>query len=112
MPPKKGPDGAADAAVRSGPVGIIRTELVWPGKYDEHGRLNTPPGVQLPFQTIETVGESRSTREARKRRAPSLFSVYRGDQGQTFEAGWKNKLIWGDNLLIMQSLLDKFAREG
>ena len=92
-----------------GPVGVTRTELVWPGKYDEQGRLNTPPRVRLPFQTIETVGESRSTREARKRRAPSLFEVYRGSEGETFQEGWKNKLIWGDNLLVMQSLLDEFA---
>ena len=82
---------------------------MWPGKYDDQGRLNTPPRVRLPFQTIETVGESRSTREARKRRARTLFEVYRGDEGQTFESGWKNKLIWGDNLLVMQSLLDDFA---
>ena len=88
---------------------MTRTELVWPGKYDDQGRLNTPPRVRLPFQTIETVGESRSTREARKRRAPSLFEVYQGEQGETFEDGWKNKLIWGDNLLVMQSLLDEFA---
>lgn len=93
----------------AGPIGVTRTELVWPGKYDEQGRLNSPRRVQLPFQTIETVGESRSTREARKRRPPSLFEVYRGSEGETFEDGWKNKLIWGDNLLVMQSLLDEFA---
>ena len=93
----------------NGPIGVTRTELVWPGKYDEQGRLNTPPRVRLPFQTIETVGESRSTRQARKRRAPSLFEVYRGSEGETFQEGWKNKLIWGDNLLVMQSLLDEFA---
>jgi adenine specific DNA methylase Mod len=27
----------------------------------------------------------------------------------TFEEGWKNKLIWGNNLLVMGSLLEKFA---
>ena len=30
-------------------------------------------------------------------------------EGDTFEAGWRNKLIWGDNLLVMGSLLEKFA---
>jgi DNA modification methylase len=38
-----------------------------------------------------------------------LFDVYEGKEGDTFEAGWRNKLIWGDNLLVMGSLLDKFA---
>ena len=110
--PPDPPEDAPTSAPRrpaAGPTGVTRTELVWPGKYDEQGRLNTPPRVRLPFQTIETVGESRSTREARKSRAPSLFEVYRGSQGETFEDGWKNKLIWGDNLLVMQSLLDEFA---
>ncbi len=96
----------------AGPVGsngITRPELVWPGKYDDRGRLVTPPQVRLPFQKIETVGESRSTREARKRRAPSLFEVWQGEEGSTFGDGWKNKLIWGDNLLVMQSLLEKYA---
>ena len=27
----------------------------------------------------------------------------------TFEEGWRNKLIWGDNRLVMSSLLDQFA---
>ena len=107
-PPEEAPTSAPRRPA-AGPTGVTRTELVWPGKYDEQGRLNTPPRVRLPFQTIETVGESRSTREARKSRAPSLFEVYRGSQGETFEDGWKNKLIWGDNLLVMQSLLDEFA---
>ena len=40
---------------------------------------------------------------------PSLFDTYEGKEGDTFEAGWRNKLIWGDNLLVMGSLLEKFA---
>ncbi len=38
-----------------------------------------------------------------------LFDVYEGKEGDTFEAGWRNKLIWGDNLLVMGALLEKFA---
>ncbi|GAV31785.1 adenine specific DNA methylase Mod [Coriobacteriaceae bacterium EMTCatB1] len=63
--------------------------------------------MSLPFQVIETVNESRATREAKKNL--TLFDYYEGDEGSTFEEGWKNKLIWGDNLLVMGSLLDKFA---
>jgi adenine-specific DNA-methyltransferase len=90
-------------------IEITKTELVWPGKYNEDGTLNEVPRVSLPFQVIETVNESRATREAKKGQTLSLFDVYEGKEGDTFEEGWRNKLIWGDNLLVMGSLLDKFA---
>ena len=91
-------------------IEITRTELVWPGKYNEDGTLKGVPRVSLPFQVIETVNESRATREAQKGGAQgTLFDVYEGKEGDTFEAGWRNKLIWGDNLLVMGSLLEKFA---
>ena len=90
-------------------IDVSRTELVWPGKYDEDGTLRETPRVNLPFQVIETVNESRATREARKTVSMPLFEVYAGTEGDTFEEGWKNKLIWGDNLLVMGSLLEKFA---
>jgi len=105
---------AAEAPVRlpeppPGMFRITRTELVWPGKYDEHGNLREPPRVNLPFQVIERVNESRATREARKREGGTLFDLYHAQEGDTFEEGWRNKLIWGDNLLVMSSLLEKFA---
>ena len=90
-------------------IDVTRTELVWPGKYHEDGTLKEAPRVNLPFQVIETVNESRATREARKTKGMSLFDVYEGTEGDTFEEGWRNKLIWGDNLLVMGSLLEKFA---
>jgi len=91
-------------------IDITRTELVWPGKYNEDGTLKEVPRVSLPFQVIETVNESRATREAKKGpQQTTLFDVYEGKEGDTFEAGWRNKLIWGDNLLVMGSLLEKFA---
>ncbi len=91
-------------------IEITKTELVWPGKYNEDGTRRDVPRVNLPFQVIETINESRATRESKK--APqqnALFDIYRGTEGETFEDGWKNKLIWGDNLLVMSSLLQKFA---
>ncbi len=90
-------------------IDVTRTELVWPSKYNEDGTLREVPRVNLPFQVIETVNESRATREARKTATMPLFDVYEGTEGDTFEEGWKNKLIWGDNLLVMGSLLAKFA---
>jgi 16S rRNA G966 N2-methylase RsmD len=91
-------------------IDITKTELVWPGKYNEDGTRKEVPRVSLPFQVIETVNESRATREAKKKPLQtSLFDVYEGKEGDTFEAGWRNKLIWGDNLLVMGSLMEKFA---
>lgn len=90
-------------------IDITKTELVWPGKYNEDGTLKEVPRVNLPFQVIETVNESRATREEKKQKLPLLFDIYEGTEGDTFEEGWKNKLVWGDNMLVMGSLLEKFA---
>lgn len=91
-------------------IEITRTELVWPGKYNEDGTLREVPRVSLPFQVIERVNESRATRDAKKGGVQaSLFDIWEGKEGDTSEEGWRNKLIWGDNLLVMGSLLEKFA---
>jgi len=39
----------------------------------------------------------------------TLFDIWEHKEGDSFEAGWQNKLIWGDNLLVMESLLEQFA---
>ncbi|MBI4703580.1 MAG: site-specific DNA-methyltransferase [Deltaproteobacteria bacterium] len=88
------------------PFEITRTELVWPGKYDEHGNLVEPPRVSLPFQVIEVIEEGRTSREALKGTNLSLFAAR--PMGPA-EDGWRNKLIWGDNLLVEASLLKDFA---
>lgn len=90
-------------------IDITKAELVWPSKYNEDGTRKEALRISLPFQVIETVNESRATRETQKVTSLGLFDVYEGKEGDTFEAGWRNKLIWGDNLLVMGSLLDKFA---
>ena len=68
-------------------------ELVWPGKRTQVER------IALPFQTIETVNEGRAAREDLR-----LFR----QQGEPLP-DWRNKLIWGDNLYVMGSLLEEFA---
>lgn len=96
----------------TGPPGkfeITRAELVWPGKYDAEGRRRETPRIDLPFQVIERVNESRADRKHRTGRQQSLFDFYEGKEGETFEDGWRNKLIWGDNLLVTASLLEEFA---
>lgn len=58
--------------------------------------------VSLPFQVVETINESRATREAQR---GTLFTDMRTDG----KAGWRNKLIWGENKLVASSLLKDFA---
>lgn len=58
--------------------------------------------VSLPFQVVETINESRATREAQR---GSLFGLEPG----AAEEGWHNKLIWGDNKLVLASLLREFG---
>lgn len=91
-------------------IEITKTELVWPGKYNEDGTRKEVERASLPFQVIETINEARATREAAKKpKQKSLFEMWQAKEGDTFEEGWRNKLIWGDNLLVMCSLLEKFA---
>ena len=104
---RMGPEVASRGAMTK--IDITKTELVWPGKYNEDSTLRETPRVNLPFQVIETFNESRATREARETATMTLFDFYEAEEGDTFDEGWKNKLIWGDNLVVMGSLLDKFA---
>lgn len=68
------------------------TELIWPGKTT---KVET---AVLPFQSIEHVDEPRQETSA----IPSLFDMDTGSGRQI--GGWTNKLIWGDNRLILSSL--------
>jgi len=87
---------------------ITKTELVWPDKYNEDGSRKINEKIILPFQIIETINENRIERDVKKSGQTTLFEVYQGKEGDTFEEGWTNKLIWGDNYLVLNSLLDKF----
>jgi DNA modification methylase len=80
--------------------GITRTELVWVGKYDEQGNLRPVERTILPFQVVETVNESKADREKTDR---DLFTLMPRDEA------WRNMLIWGDNKVVMSSLLPRFA---
>ena len=66
-------------------------ELVW------NGKTNEVTNVVLPFQVIEQIDEPREGGEF-------------GNSGTLFDTsgkqitGWTNKLIWGDNKLILSSL--------
>jgi len=71
----------------------MTVRLEWDGKPEQVERL------QLPFQTVETINESRATRE---RDAGALFG------GNSHTTG-RNLLVWGDNKLVMSSLLQDYA---
>ena len=86
---------------------IKNSELIWRDKYDASGKLIDleKPGP-YPFQIVESVNVPRVVKKSKEL---TLFDFYDGTEGTTFEEGWKNKLIWGDNKLVMSSLLKNFS---
>ncbi len=77
-------------------------ELVWSGKSD------AVCNIVLPFQTIEQVDEPRIEKPSGATQQADMFSMdARGRQIK----GWSNKLIWGDNKLILSSLKNGAMRE-
>ncbi|MDR2437024.1 MAG: site-specific DNA-methyltransferase [Endomicrobium sp.] len=67
-------------------------ELVW------NGKTNSVCNVVLPFQIIEQIDEPRDEGQ------PVINSLFPVDNRGRQESGWSNKLIWGDNKLILSSL--------
>jgi adenine-specific DNA-methyltransferase len=90
-------------------VDVRNTELIWPTKYDENGKLAPieRPGP-YPFQIVELINAPRIGRKG-KHEQLTLYDIWKGEEGSTFEEGWSNKLIWGDNKLVMASLLEKLT---
>ena len=77
-------------------------ELVW------NGKTNEVCNIVLPFQTIEQVDEPRAEKPEDSALQSDLFAMdNRGRQLQ----GWTNKLIWGDNKLILSSVKNGPLRE-
>ncbi len=77
-------------------------ELVWNGKTGE------VCNIVLPFQTIEQVDEPRV--EKGEQDQDSGFGELFDPRGRQM-GGWTNKLIWGDNKLILSSLKNGPMRE-
>jgi len=80
----------------------LQTELVWEGKYDEYGsrRGVDAAGLAMPMQRIETIDEPRTRIEAQG----TFF-----DTASAHLDDFRNRLVWGDNKLVMASLLREFA---
>lgn len=70
-----------------------------------NGRKEDVTNIALPFHSIEHIDEPR--KEAKQ--AGDMFEMFdmRGRQLK----GWSNKLIWGDNKLILSSLANGPLRE-
>ncbi len=75
-------------------------ELVWNGKTSE------VCNIVLPFQVIEQVDEPRAEKPEDTSSQGLLFD----ERGRQLK-GWTNKLIWGDNKLILSSLKNGPLRE-
>ena len=86
------------------PLSTLRTELVWEGKYDEYGNRREVEiaGLAMPLQKIETVDEPRQRAEGQRQ----LFEPEKAHRDD-----FRNMLIWGDNKLVMASLLKDYKGE-
>lgn len=81
----------------------MHTELVWEGKYDEYGQRREVDiaGHAMPLQKIETVDEPRS-----QAFAAGNLELFERERKKVDD--FRNLLIWGDNKLVMASLLKDF----
>lgn len=79
-----------------------QVELVW------NGKSNEITNTVLPFQIIEQVDEPRSDSNVKSQ--ATLIDFEADKRGRQL-AGWTNKLIWGDNKLILSSLKNGPLRE-
>lgn len=75
-------------------------ELVW------NGKTNEVTDIVLPFQVIEQIDEPREEQDTKLQMG--LFDF--DERGRQIK-GWTNKLIWGDNKLILSSLKNGPLRE-
>ena len=75
--------------------------LFWNGRSEEVTRS------VLPFHSIEHIDEPRKE----EKKAGESFSLFETDTRGRQQKGWTNKLIWGDNKLILSSLAHGPLRE-
>jgi len=95
------------------PLSRLKTELVWEGKYDEYGnrRIVDIAGCAMPLQKIETIDEPRSRAAAKGQIdmfEQKILALRENAPEYGKNADFRNRLIWGDNKLVMASLLADF----
>jgi DNA modification methylase len=87
-------------------LAALGTEFIWEGKYDDHGRRRSADATALaaPLEHIEAIDQPcvrpdfGGQRELFQRSARAL------DQ-----TDFRNRLIWGDNIHVIASLLPEFC---
>jgi adenine-specific DNA-methyltransferase len=112
------PDRVRFGPANPHPLSQLKTELVWEGKYDEYGnrRVVDIAGCAMPMQKIETIDEprSRAAAEGQIELFEKTRARIREESGQYpkktngANGDFRNRLIWGDNKLVMASLLAEF----
>jgi adenine-specific DNA-methyltransferase len=92
------------------PLSQMRTELVWEGKYDEFGnrREVDVAACAMPMQKIETVDEPRQRAAAEGQTDMFEQKLMKVREEGPVWPDFRNRLIWGDNKLVMASLLRDF----
>jgi adenine-specific DNA-methyltransferase len=90
---------------RPHPLSKMQTELVWEGKYDEFGRRREVDvaSLAMPMQKIETVDEPRQ-----RAAATGNLELFEKQLAGRKRDDFRNRLIWGDNKLVMASSLKEF----
>ena len=91
------------------PLSKTKTELIWEGKYDEYGnrREIKLPSTPYPLQKIETIDEPHDRIKADRAVQDEIFDENKFHEGHHHDS-FRNMLIWGDNKLILHSLLDEY----
>lgn len=91
------------------PLSETKTELIWEGKYDEYGnrREIKLPSTPYPLQKIETIDEPHDRIKADRVVQDEIFDETKFHEGHHHDS-FRNMLIWGDNKLILHSLLDEY----
>lgn len=79
-------------------------ELLWAEKYDNYDKGEKKPieKPNLPFQTVKTINEPRM-KEYEETFGKQFYP--KSKYPENYPKDWKNLLIWGDNKLVMSSLI-------
>jgi len=78
-------------------------ELLWAEKYDNYEKGEKMPieKPNLPFQVVETINKPR----VKGGYIDSALLFPEDKYPENYPKDWKNLLIWGDNKLVMSSLI-------
>jgi len=80
-------------------------ELIWAEKYKDFVKPKKKTEIEriaLPFQITETINEPRIKEDEA---GLGMMFKSKADYPENYPKDWKNKLIWGDNKIVMESLL-------